>query len=401
MGWATLRQAAHGSHTVAAGTASISVPAVAFAHLARAGAWLALLMRSLPLLQAVVTLTFGFAVYRRLWVGVLAGCLVLGWTGYLVVRAWRGWETGQDPTAVYLTDAGVLMGTLVLLAAAVPPSLLTTSFYWAAPHAQVALLLTGLSLPLWIGGSALALAAATYCGVVAAAAGVASLPVAAGNAAGMAAYFALGAVVRRYIKRLGEVLTRAARQAEVREAHLGVLRARAEEFARLHDDAVQVLERAVADGPGSAEMRAYASWATARLRAAVSKHEPAGGSLLEALRTVAEGFGALGFRVRVEGDPVPCPGPPATALLTGAVLEALNNACKHSGADAATIEVRGAHDGVVVTVRDHGRGFKAESAGYGYGLANSVFQRLEDAGGTADVRSAPGAGTAIRMWLPC
>jgi signal transduction histidine kinase len=377
------------------------MPGVASVNLARAGVRLALLMRSVPLLQAMFTLSFGFAVYRRPWAGAVAGCLVLCWSGYLGTRAWRGWGADRDPFAVYLADVAVSVAALVILAAAVPPAVLTTSFFWAAPYAQVVLLLVGLSMPWWIGGGVLALVAATYFVVVAAAAGTASLPVAAGNAAGMAAYFGLGTVVGRYTGRLNGVLTRAARQTEAREARLGVLRARAEEFARLHDDAVQVLERAAGGEPGSAEMRAYASWAAARLRAAVSPREPTGSSLLEALGTVAQGFGAFGFCVRVIGDLVPCPGARAASLLTAAVIEALNNACKHSGADGATVEVSGNHDSVVVTVEDHGRGFPAESTRHGFGLANSIFRRLEDAGGGAALRSAPGTGTTIWMWLPC
>lgn len=377
------------------------MPGATSVHLARAGMRLALLMRSVPLLQAVFTLTFGFTVYRHLWVGAVAICLVLCWSGHLGLRAWRGWGADQDSMLLYLADAAVSVAALVMLAAAVPPAQLTTSFYWAAPHAQAVLLLVGLSLPWWIGGSVLALVATTYFGVVAAEAGTASLPVAAGNAAGMAAYVGLGTMVGRYSGRLGGVLTRAARRSEAREARLGVLRARAEEFARLHDDAVQVLERAVTGDPGSAELRAYASRAAARLRAAAGQQEPPARSLREALGTVAEGFGALGFLVRVEGDPVPCPETRATTLLTAVVIEALNNAYKHSGADAATVEVSGTLGRVMVTVEDRGRGFHAESVRHGFGLANSIFRRMEDAGGGAALRSAPGAGTTIRMWLPC
>jgi signal transduction histidine kinase len=370
-------------------------------HLARAEVRLAMLMRSVPLLQAVFTLTFGFAVYQRLWLGALAGCMVLCWSGYLGMRAWRGWGAEGNPMLVYLVDATVSAAVMVMLASAVPPTLLTTSFYWAGPHAQVVLLLAGLSLPRWIGVSVLAFVAAIYFLLVAAGPGSASLPVAAGNVAGMVACFGLGAVAGYYTRRLSGVLTQAAQQAQTREVRLGVLRARAEEFARLHDDAVQVLERVVGEDPCSAGVQVYASVAAARLRAAVSHQEGAGSSLLQALGTVSQGFGALGFRVRVVGDPVPCPGARPIGLLTAAVTEALNNAYKHSGAGAATIEVSGTQGGVAVTVEDQGRGFHTESVRHGFGLANSIFRRLEDAGGGAALRSAPGAGTSVRMWLPC
>jgi signal transduction histidine kinase len=378
-------------------------------HLVRAGARLALLMRAVPLLQAVLTLAFGLAVYRRPGLGAFAGCLVLCWSGYLALRAWSGWGDGWDrwngpghgPALLCLADAGVTVAAMVVLGAAVPAATVTTSFYWAAPLAQAVILLAGLSVPFRLGGFILALLALTYTAVVAADAGAAALPVAGGNVAGMAAYFALGAVIGRYTRRLGGVLTRAGRQAEEREAQLGVLRARAEEFRRLHDDAVQVLERAAAGEPGSPELRAYASRAAGRLRAAISHHPPTTGSLLGALRGVADTFAALGFAITVAGDPPAHPGERASSLLTAATIEALDNAHKHSGANAAAVQVSGAPEGVVVTVKDHGRGFCPESARCGFGLASSIFRRLEDGGGGAEVTSAPGAGTTVRMWMPC
>jgi hypothetical protein len=374
---------------------------VASAHLVRAVVRLALLMRAVPLLQAVLTLAFGFAVYRRLWVGAAAGCLAIGWSGYLALRAWRDWPGGRVPVALCSCDVAVALAAMAMLGVAVPPGLLTTSFYWAAPMTQAVILLAGVSLPFWLGCGALLLIVVGYGAVVNAGAGAVALPVAAGTGAGMAAYLGLGTVIACYIRRLGGTLTWAGRQAEEREARLGVLRARAEEFGRLHDDAVQVLEWAAGGRLGSAETRAYASWAAGRLRAAIGQHEPAGGLVLTALATVADGFTPLGFHVEVAGDPSLSLEARACSVLAAATIEALNNACKHSGATAAAVRVSGAPGRVVVTVEDHGRGFRTDSVSRGFGLSNSIFRRLEDAGGGAELWSAPDAGTAIRMWLPC
>jgi signal transduction histidine kinase len=49
-------------------------------------------------------------------------------------------------------------------------------------------------------------------------------------------------------------------------------------------------------------------------------------------------------------------------------------------------------------VRDDGCGFDVASGGRGYGL-EGMRTRLEQVGGSARVRSAPGAGTVIDAWI--
>jgi hypothetical protein len=364
-------------------------------------------MRGVPLLQAVLTLSLGFAVYRPFWLGALAGCAAVGWSCWLTARAW---PTGDLPTSIRVGDAVVVLAVMLAAGAAIPSGLLTTSFYWPAPLAQAVLLMAGLSLPAWASASALVLVLVTYGAVVGTSAGAGSMPVAGGNAAGIVGYYALGAVIGHYTRRLNRALIETGQRADQQQTQLGVLHARAEEFGRLHDDAVQVLERvAAADEPGSAELRAYAALAARRLRgaisdqSAVSNQVTAGKSLLAAVSAAAEGFAALGFLVTVEGDPSPCPATamPAWALLTAATIEALNNSCKHSGATGASVTITQGPGTLEVTVADNGMGFDAGTVRRGFGLASSVFGRLEDAGGGAALRTAPGAGTTVRMWLPC
>jgi signal transduction histidine kinase len=57
---------------------------------------------------------------------------------------------------------------------------------------------------------------------------------------------------------------------------------------------------------------------------------------------------------------------------------------------------------VVVRVRDRGRGFdQAAAAGSDrHGLADSIVGRMGRHGGTAMIRSAPGAGTEVELRLP-
>ena len=87
------------------------------------------------------------------------------------------------------------------------------------------------------------------------------------------------------------------------------------------------------------------------------------------------------------------------ATVTGmarATREAVLNANKHAEASVIDIAVS-AHDGrLVVEVRDDGNGFDG-SLPPGRGLASSVFGRGRDLGFDADLRTAPGEGTAITL----
>ncbi|MEU8185145.1 ATP-binding protein [Micromonospora sp. NPDC049044] len=80
---------------------------------------------------------------------------------------------------------------------------------------------------------------------------------------------------------------------------------------------------------------------------------------------------------------------------------ALSNVARH--APGAGVALRLSRDaiGVVVEVSDDGPGFDpATVPPHRYGLRESIHGRMESVGGRADVRSAPGAGTRIRLEWP-
>ena len=299
-------------------------------------------------------------------------------------------------------DTAVAVLALIAVGAAMPPESLTTSFYWAGSYAGAVALMLGLSLPPEAGGLGLAVLIGVYGLTVDVGAGPQALAVA-GNAAGIAVYFGYGVLAAWHARRLTGVAARAEEDALSRQALLGVQQARLEEFGRLHDEAVQVLEQVdVTDEAGAAPLRAYAAMAASHLRTAIEDHRPAGNSVAEALRNVADGFAALRFGVTVDcATPLPDPGLRATGKLAAAVTEALNNAYKHSGTAHAWVRAAAAHGGIEVSVEDKGAGFPAEAAGAGFGITNCIRRRLEEAGGSAEFQSAPGAGTTVRMWLPC
>ncbi len=89
------------------------------------------------------------------------------------------------------------------------------------------------------------------------------------------------------------------------------------------------------------------------------------------------------------------------AALLAAAREATVNAAKWSGAEVVSLfaEVEAAE--VALFVRDRGRGFDpAAVPADRRGLAESVHARVTRRGGSAAVRSAPGAGTEVSLSMP-
>ncbi|MEQ4301684.1 ATP-binding protein [Plantactinospora sp. B6F1] len=96
-------------------------------------------------------------------------------------------------------------------------------------------------------------------------------------------------------------------------------------------------------------------------------------------------------------EPCEVPAPVAEAV-THSTGEALSNVLRH--APGASASVRLCHSGgtVAVEVVDDGPGFDPEAVPrHRYGLRESVHGRMATVGGRAEVSSAPGRGTRIRL----
>jgi signal transduction histidine kinase len=77
------------------------------------------------------------------------------------------------------------------------------------------------------------------------------------------------------------------------------------------------------------------------------------------------------------------------------------NAVRHSGAPSVSVYLEVEPQTVSIFVRDRGTGFDiAAVAPDRRGISGSIVDRLERAGGSAQVRTAPGAGTEVEMSLP-
>ncbi len=89
------------------------------------------------------------------------------------------------------------------------------------------------------------------------------------------------------------------------------------------------------------------------------------------------------------------------AGLVAATREALVNAAKHAHASATMVYVEVTGEEVEINVKDRGPGFDLRGGGRRPARRPGVDRRPDDAlGGSAVVRSDPGAGTEVRLRLP-
>jgi phage shock protein PspC (stress-responsive transcriptional regulator)/two-component sensor histidine kinase len=91
----------------------------------------------------------------------------------------------------------------------------------------------------------------------------------------------------------------------------------------------------------------------------------------------------------------------AVETLLAAAREAAVNAAKHAGVDTVSVYVEVDAEGLHAYVRDRGKGFDPEAIPPDRrGVAASIRGRISRAGGIAEIESAPGEGTEVRLFLP-
>jgi signal transduction histidine kinase len=113
----------------------------------------------------------------------------------------------------------------------------------------------------------------------------------------------------------------------------------------------------------------------------------------------------LTYEFTVTGDPVALL--PATIQISAfrIVQEALQNVVKHAQADRVQVRLAFSDNDLTLTVRDNGQGFAAPKHPFRlaqqghYGLLG-MKERAELNGGTLQIDSRPGSGTAITVSLP-
>jgi signal transduction histidine kinase len=122
--------------------------------------------------------------------------------------------------------------------------------------------------------------------------------------------------------------------------------------------------------------------------------------LPDALRDLARRWAAdrgVGLLFDVTGDSVPL-SPAIEVALFRVAQEALTNVAKHASASRVGLTLSYLSDVVLLDVRDDGVGMNGRGS-EGFGL-NSMTQRIRGVGGTVEIESLPGEGTAISASVP-
>ena len=93
------------------------------------------------------------------------------------------------------------------------------------------------------------------------------------------------------------------------------------------------------------------------------------------------------------------------SLLYQSAQEALSNTFKHAHATDVTVRLAAVFHGIRLMVADNGTGFEAVPPAAGEGDGDraglkTISQAVEEAGGTVNITSAPGTGTAITITIP-
>jgi signal transduction histidine kinase len=89
------------------------------------------------------------------------------------------------------------------------------------------------------------------------------------------------------------------------------------------------------------------------------------------------------------------------AALVAAAREALVNAARHAGVETVSLYAEVEADELSVFVRDRGAGFDPDGVeDTRHGVRGSIVGRMRRHGGKAEIRSAPGDGTEVRLTLP-
>jgi len=117
------------------------------------------------------------------------------------------------------------------------------------------------------------------------------------------------------------------------------------------------------------------------------------------LRAVQEAANAAGFqpRIQLSGPVDDVVGDEVAEQLLPVLSESVSNAVRHSGSEDIQVVLTAQDGEVVLTVRDHGCGFKDPQRVSGLENMKNRAARL---GGSCNVDSTPGQGTSVRWAAP-
>jgi hypothetical protein len=185
---------------------------------------------------------------------------------------------------------------------------------------------------------------------------------------------------------------RAAERAASSRAHLEIQ-------GVLHDDVVSALRAVSLTDVSAAEARSAAQGAIAAIERSPVDEDATPRDLVQLVNGLEPVPGTVTtFRL---GDELIVPAAVARASVAAA-REALRNVARHARASHVLVSLDRVDDGFTLAISDDGIGFRTPAGvGRSHGLRYSVIRRIEDVGGQADVISATGRGTVVRLaWQP-
>jgi signal transduction histidine kinase len=198
---------------------------------------------------------------------------------------------------------------------------------------------------------------------------------------------------------LGPWISRLARDLAAERSERIRSQERADVAAHLHDSVLQTLALLQRNADDPRAVARLARRQERELRDWLYAGDPAGGQTLRAVVLAAAAEVEQRHDVTVE---VVCVGDvsldDSSRALVAAAGEAMVNAAKHAGVDTVDVFVEVTDVSVDVFVRDRGTGFDPDAVpGDRLGVRRSIMERMQRHGGTAEVRSAPGEGTEVRL----
>jgi signal transduction histidine kinase len=189
---------------------------------------------------------------------------------------------------------------------------------------------------------------------------------------------------------------RAEREGRIREQE------RAELAAMIHDQVLHTLALIQRNSADIKEVQRLARGQERSLRNWLyrptgSPTERFAAALEQAAAEVEDTF-AITVETVVVGD---TPSDERVMALVAAAREALVNAARHAGVQTVSLYAEVEEDELSVFVRDRGAGFQLGGvAETRHGVRGSIIGRMQRHGGRAEIRSAPGDGTEVRLMLP-
>ena len=230
---------------------------------------------------------------------------------------------------------------------------------------------------------------------------------------------------RAVVRALARIVAHTATDEERRELSGRLIRAQEDERSRLarelHDDfsqrltvlAIDLARTAaiISDSPVEAirrihELRSRVSEIGADLHSLSHRLHSSSLEILGLVLGVSSFCGDFAERQHIQVDfahnEVPRNIPPEVELcIFRIVQEGLRNVKRHSAATRAEVRLEAIANGLYLSIADQGVGFDMTKRSSRTGLGiRSMQERLRLLGGRVEIRSRPGQGTTVEVWVP-